>query len=140
MLATVDVVITRAPPSPPKMLATGNVVITRAPPSPPKMLATGDVVITRALITPWAFNQGPHHTMGIQPAGTEGTVLAVSPGSRAVDIQFEGMPFPETVFHCRTHKLRLVTQKTTLEEEEAASTGRRPPAAPPLPKSRGRTP
>ena len=57
-------------------------------------------------------------------------------------VEFEGLPFPQTIFHCWTDKLRLVTQKTktTLEEEEAASTGRRPPAAPPLPKSRGRTP
>ena len=44
---------------------------------------------------PWAFRQ-PDTPV---PAGTEGTVLAVSPGSRAVDIQFKGVPFPQTVFH-----------------------------------------
>ena len=39
-------------------------------------------------------------------------------------VEFEGLPFPQTIFHCWTDKLRLVTQKTktTLEEEEAAST------------------
>ena len=77
------------------------------------------VVITSALIKPFAFLQ-PETSV---PAGTEGTLLGVSPGSRAVKIQFDGVPFPQKVFHFLTYKLSLVTQKTTLAEEEAASTG-----------------
>ena len=100
-------------------------------------LVPGDVVITGAHLTPFAFNR----PVTPVPAGTEGTVLGVSPGTGAVQIQFQDVPFPQKVFDCLIYKLSLVPHKTTIDEEEAACSGLCAPAAPSLAKkSRGRTP
>ncbi len=76
-------------------------------PTSPKRLQPGDVVITCAHLTPFAFNQ----PVTPVPAGTEGTVVGVSldsPGTGAVEIQFQDVPFRQKVFGFLLYKLELV--------------------------------
>ena len=102
-----------------------------------KKLQPGDVVITCADLTPFAFNQ----PVTPVPAGTEGTVVGVSPGTGAVEIQFQDVPFRQKVFGFLLYKLELVPRKKPVDEEEAASSGHCAPSAPSLAKkSRARTP
>jgi hypothetical protein len=109
-------------------------------PTSPKRLQPGDVVITGAHLTPFAFNQ----PVTPVPAGTEGTVVGVSldsPGTGAVEIQFQDVPFRQKVFGFLLYKLELVPRKKPVDEEEAASSGHCAPSAPSLAKkSRARTP
>jgi hypothetical protein len=106
-------------------------------PTSPKRLQPGDVVITGAHLTPFAFNQ----PVTLVPAGTEGTVVGVSPGTGAVEIQFQDVPFRQKVFGFLLYKLELVPRKKPVDEEQAASAGHCAPSAPSLAKkSRARTP
>ena len=106
-------------------------------PASSKRLQPGDVVITDAHLTPFVFNL----PVTLVPAGTEGTVVGVSPGTGAVEIQFQDVLFRQKVFDFLTHKLSLVHPKKPVNEEEAASSGLCAPSAPSLAKkSRGRTP
>jgi hypothetical protein len=82
-------------------------------PTSPKRLQPGDVVITDTSLTPFVFNQ----PVTPVPAGTEGTVVGVSPGTGAVEIQFQDVPFRQKVFDFLLYGLPVVLHERERDSE-----------------------